>query len=334
MKILQIGLGSMGKRRLRNLKALNETDIIAFELREDRRKEVEEKFGIKIYADFKDALKEKPEVFIISVPPAAHLKYQLYAAKNDIHFFTEASVVIDGLDEVIEVLKGKKIIGAASSTLRFHPAIKKIKQLVDQNKIGKLCTFTHHSGQYLPDWHPWEKVDDYYVSQRSTGGGREIVPYELSWITNIFGDVKSVSALVANTLDMGDHIDDVYQILLSFKSGLVAHLLIDVVSRYAYRSFRLLGEQGVIEWDWNAKRVGLFDAKTQEWEYFKEDSGAAAEGYNPNIIEEIYIDEMRHFLNAVRGKETYSYTLEDDHKILETLYKIEESYKQKKQMEL
>ena len=334
MKIFVIGLGSMGKRRLRNLKALKEEDIIAFDLREDRRKEVEEEYGIRTFANFEEAMKEKPEVFIISVPPHIHLEYQLYAAKNNIHFFTEASVVRDRLNEVIEIIKEKDIIGAASSTLRFHPAVKRIKELVDNNEIGKLCTFTHHSGQYLPDWHPWEKVEDYYVSQKETGGGREIVPFELSWITWVFGDVASVSGLVGNTLNMGDSIDDVYQILLTFKSGLIAHMLVDVVSRYAYRHFKLLGADGVIEWDWNTKQVGVFNPESQKWKYYKEDTGTAQEGYNPNIIEEMYIDEMKHFLNAVRGKEKYHYTLEDDEKVLDILYKIEESHQKQKKIDL
>lgn len=326
MKILVIGLGSMGKRRLRNLKALKETDVIAFDLREDRRKEAEKKFGIKTYANFKETMKEMPEIFIISVPPAIHLEYQLFAAKNDIHFFTEASVVKEGLDQVIDILKDKDIVGAASSTLRYHPAIKKIKELVDNNEIGKLCTFTHHSGQYLPDWHPWEKVSDFYVSKRDTGGGREIVPFELSWITWIFGEIESVSSLIGNTLNMGEGIDDVYHVLITFKSGLIAHLLVDVVSRYAYRYFKLLGSDGVIEWDWNTKQVGIYDPKNQKWDYYKEDFGAAQEDYNPNIIEEMYIDEMKHFLNAVKKNEKYQYPLVEDKKILDILYKIEESF--------
>ncbi|MFX0059059.1 MAG: Gfo/Idh/MocA family protein [Candidatus Hodarchaeota archaeon] len=334
MKILQIGLGSMGKRRLRNLKALNEKDIIAFDLREDRRKEVEEKYEIKTYGNFEKAIKEKPEIFIISVPPDVHLEYQLYAAKNNIHFFTEASVVKHGLDEVISLLKQKDIVGAASSTLRFHPAVRKIKELVDNKAIGNLCTFTHHSGQYLPDWHPWEEIEDYYVSKKETGGGREIVPFELSWLTWIFGDILSVSSLIRNTLNMGEDIDDVFHVLITFKSGLVAHLLVDVVSRYAYRFFKLLGADGVIEWDWNTKQIGVYNPKNEEWTYYKQEEGAAEEGYNPNIIEEMYIDEMRHFLNAIRKKEKYHYTLEDDLKILNVLYKIEESHQKQKLINL
>ncbi len=334
MKILQIGLGSMGKRRLRNLKALNEKDIIAFDLREDRRKEVEEKFGIITFANFEEALKEEPEIFIISVPPDEHLEYQIFATRNDIHFFTEASVVRDGLKEMIEMLNGKDIVGMASSTLRFHPAVKRIKNLVDKNEIGKLCTFTYHSGQYLRDWHPWEDISDYYVSKKETGGCREIVPFELSWLTWIFGEIASVSALVGNTLDMGDSIDDIYHVLITFKSGLIAHLLVDVVSRYAYRHFKLLGADGIIEWNWNNKQVGVYNPKSKEWEIYREDSGTAQGGYNPNIIEEMYIDEMKHFLNAVQKNEKDHYSFEDDLKILDLLYKIEESHQLKKRIEL
>ena len=334
MKILIIGLGSMGKRRIRNLMALKEEDIIAFDLKEERRKEAEEKYGIRTFAEFEDAMREKPNVFIISVPPDIHLQYQKFAVNNDIHFFTEASVVDEGLDEIIELVKLKGIIGVPSSTLRFHPSIKKIKELVDNKKIGKLCTFTHHSGQFLPDWHPWEEIDDFYVSQKATGGGREIVPYELSWITWIFGEVSSVSGLVRNSLNFGEGINDIFHALITFKSGLVAHLLVDVVSRYAYRHFKLLGENGVIEWDWNQKQVGLYNPMNQSWKYFKQESGKAEEGYNVNIIEEIYIDEMRHFLNAVRKKEKYHYSLEDDKKVLNILYKIEESHQKQEKIEL
>ena len=42
-----IGLGSMGKRRLRNLQALGENKLIGFDLREDRRKEAADNYNIK-----------------------------------------------------------------------------------------------------------------------------------------------------------------------------------------------------------------------------------------------------------------------------------------------
>ena len=47
MKFLVIGLGSMGKRRIRCLKALGFNDILGFDSREDRLKDSVEKYGLK-----------------------------------------------------------------------------------------------------------------------------------------------------------------------------------------------------------------------------------------------------------------------------------------------
>ena len=51
MKFLIIGLGSMGKRRVRNLQALGFADIAGFDTRDDRCAEVKVKYKIPIYFD-------------------------------------------------------------------------------------------------------------------------------------------------------------------------------------------------------------------------------------------------------------------------------------------
>ncbi|MFX1385068.1 MAG: Gfo/Idh/MocA family protein [Promethearchaeota archaeon] len=334
MKILVIGLGSMGKRRLRNLKALNIDNIIGFDLREDRRIEAENKYKIKTFGTFEEAIEQRPDVFIISTPPDTHIDYQLYAAKSNIPFLAEDSVVKDGIEELIEIVNQKNIVGYPSSTLRFHPSVKKVKELVDNNEIGTLCTFTYHAGQYLPDWHPWENVTDFYASKRETGGAREIVAFELRWLTWIFGDIKSVYGDVKKTLDFGADIDDIYQVLLFFKSGLVAHMLIDVVSRVFYRTLRLLGEEGVIEWEWLEKKVKCYKSKINNWEIYNLGSGTTIEGYDESVIEEPYINELKEFLDAVKGKDKASFTLEEDYHILDILYKIEESSEKKKMISI
>ena len=68
MKVLQIGLGSMGKRRVRNMAALGETDVIGFDLREDRRAEAAEKYGITTVGELTPELLADREVWVISTP--------------------------------------------------------------------------------------------------------------------------------------------------------------------------------------------------------------------------------------------------------------------------
>jgi len=322
MKFLHVGLGSMGKRRIRNLQYLKAGELIGFDLREDRRKEVEEKYGIRTFGDFEKAMEENPDALIISTPPDLHMKYALIAAQRNKHFFTEASVVDDDMAKLIDLCKNKKIVAAPSCTMRFHPAIKKIKELVDSGIIGKSLAFTYHSGQYLPDWHPWEDYRKFYVAKRATGAGREIVPFELTWLTWVFGSVKTISCFKGKLTKMEVDIDDTYQTIMKFKNGILGHLLVDVIARAAYRVFRLLGEDGVIEWDWSTQKIRVFTVNDKKWTEYSAEEGTPEKGYI--IGEKMYIDEMNSFIKAMKGGK-YPYSFEEDKKILETLYAAEKS---------
>ena len=322
MKFLIVGLGSMGKRRIRNLQSLKAGDIIGFDLRDDRRREAEEKYGLKTYGDFQKAMAEDPDAIIISAPPDKHTGYAILATRANKHFFTEASVILDGMDELIELCRGKNIVAAPSCTLRFHPAIKEIKSIVSCGEYGRLVNFSYHFGQYLPDWHPWEKVSDYYVGQKDTGGCRELVTFELTWILDISGFPQEAVALYGKTLDLGADIDDTYAISLAFDRAF-GNVICDVTSRYATRSLILNLEQAQVLWRWDENIVKLYDASTQQWSNRQLKLGEAAIGYNKNITEDMYIDEMKAFIGAVKGKSIFPNSLEDDARILKLLYQME-----------
>mgnify|MGYP000852723574 FL=1 len=329
MKVLVIGLGSMGKRRIRNLKALGSFEIFGYDVREDRREEANQKYNITVFNNFDEALQNtKFDAFIISTPPDIHLHYVNIALDNDIHCFIEASVVDNGMKELIEKARKKPNIKVCpSATLRFHPSIRTIKSLVREEKIGKVSNFSYHSGQYLPDWHPWENVKDYYVSNPETGGCREIVPFELTWLNDIFGDIEDVIGFRGKTIDVGADIHDTYVAAIKYASNVFGTLIVDVTARNAIRRITINGEKGQIIWDWNEKQVQLYSAEEKRWIIYKEPEGTIAEGYNKNIIEEMYIKEMESFVNAIKGVCDFPNTLEDDYKTLQYLYKLENSEK-------
>ncbi len=326
MRFLVVGLGSMGKRRIRNLSFLNAGDIVGFDPREDRRLEVTEKFGVETFGSFEEALKTDPTALIISTPPDRHMEYALIAAKNNIHFFTEASVLDDGMQELINLCEGKEIVAAPSCTLRFQPSIRQIKRLVDNKEIGDILTFIYHSGQYLPDWHPWEDYRKFYVAKRATGACREIVAFELVWITWVLGALTEISCFKEKLTKMEIDIDDIYQMLLKTDEGVQGSLTVDVISRVPYRQLKLLSEDGVILWDWMEKTVQVYKADDKTWREIKEKPGHVEKGYI--VEEEMYIEEMRHFIEAVEGKHPYTYTFAEDKRILEYLHEAEKSSKE------
>jgi len=327
MRVLVIGLGSMGKRRIRCLKNLSVEQVAGFDLRADRRQEVSVKYGIRCYDDFKEAIRDfSPDAFIISVPPDIHQIYIKAAIEMKKHFFVEASVVNDGMNEAITALRNTGIVAAPSATMYFHPAVQLVDSIVKSGELGKLSNILLHSGQYLPDWHTYESVSDYYVSRRATGGGREIVPFELSWFVRVFGWPRKIAANFRKTIEIlgAEYIDDTYNILLDY-SNYLAVITVDVVSRNATRRLIVNGSKKQLSWSWDDNRVRVFDPEMNIWDDRFYEMKSAESGYNVNIGENMYIEELKEFLDAVTGKKLYFNKMEDDVRILDLLYKAERS---------
>lgn len=331
MKFLVIGLGSMGKRRVRNLIALGQQGNIAgFDPAEERRGEANNKYSITIFSDFEKAIGEfKPDVFIISTPPNLHMHYAMYAAKKNINCFIEASVVdSEKILELNNISVDRNIVMAPSCTMRFYPGPLKIKELVSKGVIGKPLNFNYQTGQYLPDWHPWEDIKDFYVSNPHTGGCREIVPFELTWINDIFGNPAPVACMRGKLTDLPADIEDIYHCLLKYPDSVFGNLTVEVISRpRSTREFRLIGTTGELVFSSDTNSVKYININMKDWEEFKFDSGTIEAQYiNP---EEPYVNEIKEFLasiDAVKSgkKSSFPNTLLDDYNVLQVLYKLEE----------
>ncbi|MDD4330202.1 MAG: Gfo/Idh/MocA family oxidoreductase [Aliarcobacter sp.] len=325
MKFLVIGLGSMGKRRVRNLQALNEKEIVGFDPKIERAKEVNTKYAIETFTDFDEAIHSfNPDVFIISTPPNLHMKYANLAKDKNINCFIEASVVDS--EKILQLSKeiDNSLVIVPSCTMSFFPAPKKIKELIQKEVIGKPLNFNYQSGQYLPDWHPWEKIEDFYVSNRDTGGCREIVPFELTWLNDIFGDSKPLACIKRKLTNMNANIDDIYHCILEYPKGMIGNLTVEVISQpKAVRDIRILGEKGEIVYSSDSNSIKYINTEMKSWEIISFEKGTIEKEYiNP---EEPYINEIKTFIEAInkKNRKHFPNTLEKDYKILNILYELE-----------
>ena len=323
-KFLIIGLGSMGKRRVRCLKALGYSDeIIGFDLRADRREEAETKYAIKTVADLAKVDFNEIKAVIVSLPPDKHALGAKVGIDHGKPVFIEASVVLEDVLSIQEYNK-KNLFVVPSCTLFYHPLIKEIKNIVQGGKYGKFTNFSYHCGQYLPDWHSWEDVKDFYVSNRITGGAREIVPFELTWLTDVLGMPQEVKGIFSKTIDCKADIEDSYAFTLKFKDA-VGSMLIDVAARNAIRNLVINLEEAQIQWRWYEGNMRLYEVKSKSWIEFKKPESKQVEGYSVHIEENMYVEELQAFLDGIKDSKKYPNTLAKDIKILELLKAIEDS---------
>lgn len=329
-------LGSMGRRRIRCLKALGHEDIIGYDIVDYKKAN-----PTCWYTDMMDEVEnflenptdKKVDGIIVSVPPLQKQTFIDMGNKYNVPTFAEADIC---------VYRGNYY---ASSSLRFYPAIQKIKELLDANILGKIYTFSYHMGQHLRDWHPGADYSNYYAAKKESGACREMFAFELSWLSMLLGTPIEAKGLIDKKLDDKDiTADDVYATTVKFAKQnknedtrigtadfgkrtmlfplipygtITGMVLIDIVSRPATRKLHIAGQKCNLDWDWDSDVIEL-EYPDGEISIISYPKGKAAEGYNENITEDMYISEMENFINAIQGK-PYYYPKEDEEACIKML---------------
>jgi predicted dehydrogenase len=326
MRFLVVGLGSMGKRRIRNLQALGHAALAGFDPRTDRREEASSRYGVAVFDNFDAALADfKPDALVISTDPSLHMDYAQPAVGRGLHCFIEASVVEgERVAQLAESIKGSMLVMAPSCTMHYFPGPAAVREVIRAGKIGRPLNINYLTGQYLPDWHPWEHIRDFYVSRRETGGAREIVPFELTWLNEIFGDPEPLNCVKSKISDIDADIDDVYHCLLRYPDGPMANITIEVVSRpKATRELHIIGSEGRLVFSGDENCVRYIAVGDADWTRIDLGESNVEKGYiNP---EDPYISEMADFVKAASAGDRHLFpnTLESDKRILDLLINLE-----------
>ncbi len=322
MKALIVGLGSMGKRRIRLLKGIDPSiEIIGVDTWDERRAQVEE-MGHKTFASIAEAAAEKPDVAFVCTAPLSHYAILKELLTYKINSFTELNLVKDGYEELMALAKENDTVLFLSSTMLYRGEINFI--LDEVKKFDKPVSYIYHIGQYLPDWHPWESYKNFFVGNKRTNGCREIFGIEMPWLIEAFGKVTDVYSVSNKVTDLDIDFADRYFVTLTHENGARGVLSVDVVCPKAVRNLEVYGEGMHLFWEGNPKALWKFNKVTKEKEFintyetFEHDSR-----YSDNIVENAYVDEMQNFLAVVKGTEQPKYSFEKDLYTISIMDKIE-----------
>ncbi|MEW6715911.1 MAG: Gfo/Idh/MocA family oxidoreductase [Chloroflexota bacterium] len=309
-RFLIIGCGSIGKRHLRNLRQLGIKDLAAFDVRQDRLDEIQKEFDIPVFNDLESALCYDVRVALICTPTSLHIPPALAAARKGCHLFIEKplSHSLESVDELIEEVMQHNLLTLVGCNFRFHPGLQYIKNLIENEKIGRVMYAGAKFGQYLPDWHPWEDYRHGYSAQRSLGGGVILDRvHEIDYLRWLFGEVKELYCSADHVSNLEIDTEDVAEIIMHFSGGMVASAHLDYISRRYMCELEVLGEAGSIYWSYQDSKVAVYLASDQTWH------SVIWEKYDPNSM---YLEEMQHFINVLAGLEESQQDVEQASRVL------------------
>jgi predicted dehydrogenase len=321
LKALFCGLGSIGQRHLRNLRALygDSIEVLAFRARGGgpvlnadmsvrAGADLESAYNLRSFKRLENALAEKPDVAFITNPNALHLPVALECARAGCHLFIEKPVShsLEGVSELIEEVKGRKLTAFVAYQFRFHPGLQFIKTLIDAGRLGNL-TYAHVvNAEYLPDWHPWEDYRETHPARRELGGGcLAIQTHEFDYAHWLFGMPVSVYAAGGHLSSLEVDVEDTVDVLMRCESGgraFPVHVHLDYLQRPPQRVCEVVGDVGKVRYDYYAQQTEFTDHRTQVAEVCKFGS------FDRNRM---FHEELRHFFACVRGEERPLIDLEE-----------------------
>jgi len=301
MKIIVIGLGSMGKRRIRLLKEHQDIEIYGIDSNQERCKEVTEKFGVKCFGSISEAVKnEKINCAFVCTSPLSHSAIINECLKNNLHIFTEINLVSDGYDENIKLAKEKNLVLFLSSTFLYR---KETQMIIDKVKDrNSKLNYIYHVGQYLPDWHPWESYNNYFIGNPKTNGCREIMAIDMPWLITAFGKIKNVSAVKSKNTNLNISYNDNYLITIEHETGAKGVFAVDVVTRKPIRHIDVYGEDIQISWNGTPDSLIEYDIQDKTSKQIAIDNASEhVEGYAAFVTENPYREEINAFLSQINN---------------------------------
>jgi predicted dehydrogenase len=305
-----VGLGSIGQRHVRNLKALLGDDVEVLAWRQRRRQHVltdaltiqpgaqlDEFYGITTFDDLDSALNAGPDVVFVTNPNSLHVSVARAAARAGCHLFIEKplSHTLDGIDELIDLMESQRLVAMVGFNMRFHPVLTFVKSLLDADAIGPLLAVRHEHGEYMPGWHPYEDYRELAGARRDQGGGVLLAQiHDLDMVFWLYGMPSQVFALGGHWTSLEIDVEDVASLLLECRHrgrALPVHVQQDFVRRPQVRRHEVIGERGTIVADCVENVVRVTDHDSGE---------VTVRSFDAFRRNDMFVDELKHFLACVR----------------------------------
>jgi predicted dehydrogenase len=344
MRALFFGAGAIGQRHMRNLRQLtgDGTELIAYRVRRlplvltdqlavEEGTSLETKLKLRVFNNLDEALATRPDVAFICNPTSLHMAVALEAARAGCHLFIEKplSHSLEQVDELIGLVERSSLVATVAYQLRFHPLVKRMRELLAEKAIGRVVSVHAEVGEYLPGWHPYEDYRQSYAARADLGGGAILTQiHEFDYLYSLFGLPRRIFALGGQLTRLELDVEDTAGILMeSVVDGrpIPIHVYLDYIQRPPTRTCRIVGDAGKMILDFRAATLVVYGG-----------DGSVLDHLDLPAFErnQMFLDEMAAFLRCIERRETPVVSLRDGAQSLRMAMAAKESMRSREVVQL
>lgn len=279
MKILFVGLGSIGQRHLRNIRRLygDTVEILAYRVRRlsqtfsDDMKiregvNLEQEYNIHVFSDYAEAIATKPNVVFITNITAKHIECAIEAAKAGCDIFMEKplSDSIEGVQELVDIVKENKSILYMGYQNRFHPCIQYAKKVLEEGQLGRILSADNEFSERLTTMHTYEDYRQTYMARKDMGGGPilNLQIHSLDYLQWLLGTPVSVLTIIPQSSDLEIDVEasasSIYEFQTASGGTIPVYSHTDFFQFPPVHILKIVGEKGRLEADLNKAVCRLY----------------------------------------------------------------------------
>jgi len=264
LKILFVGIGSIAKRHINNLRDIyGYEDLVIDALRHDKNTIPD---GVNSVFTSPDKLTSGYDAVFITNPTEKHVESIRELKKYTETFFVEKPVSSGPVDE--EEFNDGKIYYVACP-LRYTSVIQYVKENVNPNDVLSVRAI---SSSFLPDWRPGTDYRSTYSANKELGGGVSIdLIHEWDYLTYLFGFPKDVKKILAKKSQLEIDCEDIAVYIAEFEDKLI-ELHLDYFGKQTRRMLEIITRDEVIVCDLIKNEIKyLISGKTVSFDEKRDD---------------------------------------------------------------
>ena len=243
LNVCFIGVGSIAKRHISNLKSICDTWHIRLRIDAFRRNPDQIEGVDHVYSNI-TKLPGDYDIIFITNPTNQHLETLGNFHNKGKNFFIEKPVVSkQQIEEAKDFVLKEDSVYYVAAPLRYNAVIQWIKGNVNPTDVISVRSI---SSSYLPDWRPGQDYRETYSAHQNMGGGVSIdLIHEWDYITYLFGWPGKVFSMIGKKSNLEIDSDD-YAIYIAEFDSMIAELHLDYFGRRAIREIELFTKEDTI----------------------------------------------------------------------------------------
>jgi predicted dehydrogenase len=269
MNILLIGLGSIGKRHLRNILSLGYNDVSVVSNSFSANAEFEK---VTVFKTIDEAFASNHfDAAFVCSPTAFHIEQLIALLKNrvkSIYIEKPLNNSLQNVDVVLQLANKYFPHIVVGYDLHFDPGIQRIREWIKENRIDRIVSANAFVGQHLPQWRPYEDHRQGMSAKKETGGGVMLdLIHEVDYLYWLLGNVETVACNYINTGELEIETEEAADMLLKFSNGVTATVHLDYWQPKLKRFCILTGTKGTIHWNLSEQNVTITNLQGEQEEF-------------------------------------------------------------------